>query len=72
MRRLPSFFALRAFEAAARLQSFTLASEELHLSSSAISHQVRALEDHFGRKLFYRRSGQGVEPTPDGRQLLTG
>jgi LysR family glycine cleavage system transcriptional activator len=71
MRRLPSFFALRAFEAAARLGSFALASEELHLSPSAVSHQVRALEEYFGRKLFRRMSGQGVEPTLEGRQLLT-
>lgn len=70
MRRLPSFFALRAFEAAARLESFALAGAELHLSPSAVSHQVRSLEAHFGRKLFDRRSGQGVEPTPEGRQLL--
>lgn len=71
MRSLPSFFALRAFEAAARLESFAMASEELRLSPSAVSHQVRALEGYFGRKLFHRRSGQGVEPTPDGRRLLS-
>ncbi|MDO9710791.1 LysR substrate-binding domain-containing protein [Paracraurococcus lichenis] len=70
MRRLPSFSALRAFEAAARLESFALAGAELHLSPSAVSHQVRALEDWAGRKLFHRRSGQGVEPTPEGRALL--
>jgi len=70
MRRLPSFSALRAFEAAARLGSFALAGAELHLSASAVSHQIRALEAHFGRSLFARRSGQGVEPTPAGRQLL--
>lgn len=70
MRRLPSFFALRALEAAARLESFALAGEELHLSASAISHQIRALESYFGRRLFLRRSGQGVEPTADGRLLL--
>jgi DNA-binding transcriptional LysR family regulator len=40
MRRLPSFSALRAFEAAARLESFSLACRELHLTPSAISHQV--------------------------------
>ena len=61
MRRLPSFSALRAFEAAARLESFALAAEELNLSASAVSHQMRALEAHFGRSLFARRSGQGVE-----------
>ena len=69
MRRLPSFFSLRAFEAAARWQSFALASQELHLTPSAVSHQVRALERHFGRRLFHRRNGQGVEPTPEGRVL---
>jgi hypothetical protein len=40
MRRLPSFSALRAFEAAVRLGSFSLACKELHLTPSAISHQV--------------------------------
>jgi len=70
MRRLPSFFALRAFEAAARLESFALAGAELHLSPSAVSHQVRALEDWAGRRLFDRRNGQGVAPTEDGRALL--
>ncbi|MGI4801820.1 MAG: LysR substrate-binding domain-containing protein [Janthinobacterium lividum] len=69
MRQIPSFFALRAFEAAARLESFVLASEELHLTPSAISHQVRALEEHFGRLLFVRRNRQ-VEPTADGQHLL--
>lgn len=69
MRKLPSFFSLRAFEAAARLQSFALASEELHLSPSAISHQVRALESYFGKALF-TRSFRRVELTADGRRLL--
>ena len=70
MRQLPSFSALRAFEAAARLESFALAAAELHLSASAVSHQVRALEAQLGQGLFARRSGQGVEPTAAGRQLL--
>ena len=69
VRNIPSFPALRAFEAAARLGSFVLASEELHLTPSAISHQVRALEGHFGRLLFMRRNRQ-VELTPEGRALL--
>ena len=68
MSRLPSFLALRAFEAAARLESFALASAELHLTPSAISHQVRALESHFARPLFVRRQ-RHVEATPDGRRL---
>lgn len=69
MRRLPNFVLLRAFEAAARLESFTLASRELHLTQSAISHQIRELEDYFGRKLF-ERLHRRVEPTPEARRLL--
>lgn len=68
MRKLPSFFALRAFEAAARLESFALASEELHLTPSAISHQIRSLEDYFGLPLFLRRH-RGVALTADGTRL---
>ncbi|MFZ4119945.1 MAG: LysR family transcriptional regulator, partial [Polynucleobacter sp.] len=49
MRKIPNFTLLRAFEAAARLESFTLAGKELHLTQSAISHQIRDLEDHFGK-----------------------
>ena len=68
MRRIPNFVLLRAFEAAGRLQSFTLAAEELHLTQSAISHQVKELEDYFGRPLFFRRNRR-VETTPEGRRL---
>ncbi|MEQ1659776.1 MAG: LysR family transcriptional regulator, partial [Hylemonella sp.] len=69
MRKMPNFVLLRAFEAAARLESFTQAAEELHLTQSAISHQIRELEEHFGRPLFLRRNRR-VEPTPEGRRLL--
>lgn len=69
MRRLPSFFALRAFEAAARLGGFTQAGEELHITPSAISHQVRALEAWFGRALF-TRGVRKVTLTVDGQRLL--
>ena len=69
MRPPPSLHALRAFESAARLGSFARASEELHLSPSAISHQVRALEQHFGRGLFLRANRQ-VTLTPDGERLF--
>lgn len=69
MRRFPSFHGLRAFEAAARLGSFLLASEELHLTASAISHQIRALEGYFGRSLFIRHNRQ-VELTADGQRLF--
>lgn len=68
MRRVPNFVLLRAFEAAARLESFTLAGKELHLTQSAISHQVKELEEYFGRKLFDRRTRR-VELTPEGKRL---
>lgn len=69
MRRIPNFVLLRAFEAAARLESFTLASQELNLTQSAISHQVKELEAFFDKKLFIRRNRR-VEPTSEGRRLL--
>lgn len=69
MRRVPNFVLLRAFEAAARLQSFALAAQELHLTPSAISHQVKELEQYFGRTLFLRRHRR-VEPTPEATRLL--
>ena len=70
MRRIPSFHGLRAFEAAARLGSFLLASEELHLTPSAVSHQIRGLESYFGRSLFVRRNRQ-IELTNEGQRLFT-
>lgn len=69
MRRLPSFFALRAFEAAARLGSFRQAGEELHQTPSAISHQVRSLESWFGRALFVRQTRR-VALTAEGQRLI--
>lgn len=69
MQHSPSMHALRAFEAAARLGSFARAAEELHLTPSAISHQVRALEEHFGRAMFMRTS-RTVILTPEGERLL--
>lgn len=70
MQRIPSLHALRAFEVAARLGSFARASEELRLTPSAISHQIRALEKHFRRPLFVR-AGRQVILTTDGERLLT-
>ena len=67
--RLPPPNALRAFEAAARHESFARAADELHVSQGAISRHVKILEDHLGVALFRRRS-QGVELTPSGRTLL--
>ncbi|MGD9614193.1 MAG: transcriptional regulator GcvA [Alphaproteobacteria bacterium] len=69
--RLPPLGALRAFEAAARLNSFTKAAEELRVTPAAISHQIRALEADLGISLFHRRNRQ-IELTSSGRLLLPG
>lgn len=69
MRNLPSLIALRSFESAARLQSFARAGAELHLTPSAISHQVRALEAWLDCALFARGSRR-VVLTDAGRRLL--
>ncbi|MGA2549430.1 MAG: LysR substrate-binding domain-containing protein [Burkholderiaceae bacterium] len=69
MRKFPNFVLLRAFEAAARLQSFALAASELCLTPSAISHQIKELEEYFGRPLFIRRNRR-IEPTPEAVRLL--
>jgi LysR family transcriptional regulator, glycine cleavage system transcriptional activator len=55
VRRLPPLGTLRAFEAAARHLSFKEAANELGLTPTAISHQIRLLEQHCGEKLFRRR-----------------
>lgn len=55
MRRLPPLSALRAFEAAARHGSFKLAANELAVTPTAISHQIRFLEDYTGLRLFERQ-----------------
>ncbi|RED48512.1 transcriptional regulator GcvA [Aestuariispira insulae] len=55
MRPLPPIAALRALEAAARHLSFTRASEELNVTQSAISHQIRHMEEFWGFKLFIRQ-----------------
>ena len=67
--RLPPLNALRAFEAAGRLESFNRAAEELHVTPSAISHQIRGLEDFLGIKLFVRHTRR-VKLAEDGRDLL--
>jgi len=64
--RLPPLHALRAFEAAARLESFSRAADELHVTHGAVSHQVRALEEFLGAPLF-NRNGRRVVLTGDGR-----
>jgi LysR family transcriptional regulator, glycine cleavage system transcriptional activator len=69
LRRLPSLNALKAFEAAARHESFTVAAKELFVTQGAISHQVKALEDELGFKLFFREHQQLVL-TEAGRDYL--
>ncbi len=67
-RRLPSLNALRAFEAAARLGSFTLAARELFVTHAAISRHIRELEEWLAVKLF-TRTGRGVKLAEPGRQF---
>lgn len=67
--RLPSLSALRAFEAAARLSSFTRAAAELHVTQAAVSHQVRLLEEQLGVKLF-ERTTRRLGLTAAGQRLL--
>ena len=54
--RLPSLLALRSFEVAARLENFSHAARELHITHGAVSRAVRLLEDELGVQLFERRS----------------
>ena len=68
-KHLPSLPALRVFEAAGRHQSFTLAADELHVTPSAVSRQIRALEDELGLRLFERRP-RGIELTKEGAAYL--
>lgn len=69
LRRLPPLNALKAFEAAARHESFTRAAEELCVTQGAVSHQVKALEAELGLKLF-NRERQRLIITEAGRDYL--
>jgi LysR family glycine cleavage system transcriptional activator len=71
MARLPSLNGLRAFEAAARHQSFTLAAAELNVTQTAISHQIRRLEEELGIRLFVRQN-RALALTPQARDYLPG
>ncbi len=66
--RLPSFKTLKTFATAARLENFKAAASELHVSPSAISHQIKVLEDWLGVRLFERTTRQ-VSITPAGARL---
>jgi LysR family transcriptional regulator, glycine cleavage system transcriptional activator len=67
---LPSLNGLRAFEAAARLLSFTQAAAELNVTQTAISHQIRRLEDQLGIKLFLRH-GRSLTLTQEAQDYLS-
>lgn len=67
-RELPPLNALRAFEVAARLQSVSLAADELHVTHGAVSRQIRALEAQLGVTLFVK-DGRGVKLTEAGLRL---
>lgn len=67
MRKIPPLKSIQAFEAASRLGSFVAASQELHLTPSAISHQIRLLEKQLGISLFHRIHRK-VELTDAGRR----
>ncbi len=67
-KNLPPLASLLPFEAAARLESFTRAAEELHLTQAAVSRQIRALEEDLGVRLFERRH-RAVFLTEAGRDL---
>lgn len=61
--------ALRYFEAAARLKSYSAAAKELNVTQAAVSQQLRGLEDNLGCKLFFR-NGREMQLTDKGHQLL--
>ncbi len=69
--RIPHLTGLRVFEAAARRLSFQAAAEELGLSPSAVSHQIRGLEAYLDAKLFERKP-RAVALTDAGRALQPG
>ncbi|NOX42747.1 MAG: LysR family transcriptional regulator [Gammaproteobacteria bacterium] len=65
---LPQLNSIRVFEAAARLSSFKAAAEELNVTPTAISHQIRNLEEKLGTLLFERKT-RAIALTPEGLQL---
>src|SRR5260370_15943370 len=69
--RLPSLNGLRAFEAAARHLSFTQAASELNVTQTAISHQIKRLEEELGVRLFVRQN-RALTLTPEAKDYLPG
>ncbi|MET4805582.1 LysR substrate-binding domain-containing protein [Limibacillus sp. MBR-115] len=66
--KLPSLNVLRTFDAAARLKSFKKAADELHVTPTAVSHQIKTLEEGLGTRLFERQI-RAVKLTRDGELL---
>ena len=71
MKRLPPLIALSYFEVAARTRSFAAAARELNVTPAAISHQIKALEEHLGVELFVR-DHRKVALTPIAKAVLPG
>lgn len=69
-RRAPPLDWIRVFATAARTESFTTASEELSVTSGAVSHRIKSLEEYLGITLFLRKAS-GVELTDAGRRFAT-
>lgn len=69
--KMPPLNALRAFEAAARLNSFSAAADELCVTPAAVAQQIKSLEIWTGKKLF-KRQAKGVQLTPLGANVLPG
>ena len=70
-RRLPPLNSLRAFASAAERLSLAAAAEDLHVTPSAVSLQIRQLEDHLGIPVFIR-TGRGLQLTNEGKAILPG
>ncbi|MGI9350480.1 MAG: transcriptional regulator GcvA [Rhizobiaceae bacterium] len=71
MRKIPPVNAIRAFDAASRHMQFQSAADELGVTPSALSYQIRQLEEYLGIKLF-RRLNRAVELTVEGRMIAPG
>ncbi len=69
--RLPSLNGLKVFECTARHMSFTRAAQELHVTQTAVSHQIRRLEGELGTRLFHRNRDR-LELTEAGQAYLQG
>ncbi|OMH29110.1 LysR substrate-binding domain-containing protein [Motiliproteus sp. MSK22-1] len=65
---LPPLNSIRVFDAAARLKSFKAAASELNVTPTAVSHQIRGLEDRLGSLLFERKT-RAIELTEEGEKL---